>query len=216
MPDFEKVIVHVLDCEQNTCIMSTACMQELQPEVEKMMQTKASKVFSSSSKKSGKFKESSQVKQWLDSYKLQEQSFEQLSELLARHIFDAKLRCALYYPSDLLIAQVMEEGRRYLLVIDNAYSEGITHTLVQEEAGMRNEIIPYRTLLSSSLVKADKAFLVELSDYALHCVESKVEIEAEKVNFFADIILESTTSPSYKEAVSSLAKSQRKSAINTI
>jgi hypothetical protein len=71
---------------------------------------------------------------------------------------------------------------------------------------MRNEIIPYRTLLSSSLVKADKAFLVELSDYALHCVESKVEIEAEKVNFFADIILESTTSPSYKEAVSSLAK----------
>ena len=66
MPDFEKVIVHVLDCEQNTCIMSTACMQELQPEVEKMMQTKASKVFSSSSKKSGKFKESSQVKQWLD------------------------------------------------------------------------------------------------------------------------------------------------------
>ena len=71
---------------------------------------------------------------------------------------------------------------------------------------MRNDIIPYRTLLSSSLVKADKAFLVELSDYALHCVESKVEIEAEKVNFFADIILESTTSPSYKEAVSSLAK----------
>ena len=56
MPDFEKVIVHVLDCEQNTCIMSTACMQELQPEVEKMMQTKASKVFSSSSKKSGKFR----------------------------------------------------------------------------------------------------------------------------------------------------------------
>lgn len=45
MPDFEKVIVHVLDCEQNTCIMSTACMQELQPEVEKMMQTKASKIF---------------------------------------------------------------------------------------------------------------------------------------------------------------------------
>ena len=35
MPEFEKVIVHVLDCEQNTCIMSTSCMQELQPEVKK-------------------------------------------------------------------------------------------------------------------------------------------------------------------------------------
>lgn len=53
MPEFEKVIVHVLDCEQNTCIMSTSCMQELQPEVEKMMQTKTSKVFSSASKKAG-------------------------------------------------------------------------------------------------------------------------------------------------------------------
>ncbi|MFR6487280.1 MAG: hypothetical protein ACLUQK_07100, partial [Clostridium sp.] len=92
MPEFEKVIVHVLDCEQNTCIMSTSCMQELQPEVEKMMQTKTSKVFSSASKKSGKFKESSQVKHWLDSYKLQEISFEQLSERLAQYIFDAKVR----------------------------------------------------------------------------------------------------------------------------
>lgn len=92
MPEFEKVIVHVLDCEQNTCIMSTSCMQELQPEVEKMMQTKTSKVFSSASKKSGKFKESSQVKHWLDSYKLQEISFEQLSERLAQYILT--LRCA--------------------------------------------------------------------------------------------------------------------------
>ena len=94
MPEFEKVIVHVLDCEQNTCIMSTSCMQELQPEVEKMMQTKTSKVFSSASKKSGKFKESSQVKHWLDSYKLQEISFEQLSERSGLRNTFLTLRCA--------------------------------------------------------------------------------------------------------------------------
>lgn len=206
MPEFEKVIVHILDSEQNTCMMSTSCIQERTPQAEKMMQTKAAKVFSSASKKSGCFKESSQVKQWIESYKHQELSFEQFSEKLAQYIFDAKLRCALYQPSDLLIAQIVEAGRRYLLVLDNAYSEGITHTLIQEEAGMRNEIIPYRSLLSSSLTKADRAFLVELSDMTLTCVETKIEVEAEKVNFFADVVLESATEPSYKEAVSSLTK----------
>lgn len=206
MPEFEKVIVHVLDCEHNTCVMSTSCMEELQPEIEKMLAAKAAKVFSSSAKKAGVFKEQSHVKAWLQEYREQVISFEKLSESLARYIFDAKIRFALYAPSDLIIAQLLEEGRRYLLVLDNAYSEGITHNLIQDEEGVRTEIIPYRTLLSSTLVKNDRAFLVEMSDETLYCVEHKVEIEAEKVNFFADVILESTTTPSYKEAVSSITK----------
>ena len=90
--------------------------------------------------------------------------------------------------------------------MDNTYTEGITHTLIQDDTGIRNEIIPYRTLLSSSFLKNDKAFLIELSDFALHCIEQKVEVEAAKVNFFADIVLESVTSPSYKEAVASIMK----------
>lgn len=204
--EFEKVIVHILDCEHNSCVIATDCLDELAPETEKMLQTKANKVFASSSKKQGEFKEGAHIRHWIDQYKEAELAFEELSEQIARYIFDAKMRFGLYQATDLIVSEVVEDGRRYLLVIDNAYSQGITHNLVQIENQIRNEIIPYRTLLSASLVKNDRAFTVELSDYTIHCVESKVEIEADKVNFFADIILESSTVPSYKEAVKSISK----------
>lgn len=204
--EFEKVIVHILDCEHNSCIIATACLDDLANETEKMLQTKANKVFASSSKKQGEFKEGAHIHHWIDQYKNAELDFEELSSEIARYIFDAKMKFGLYQSTDLIVSEVVEEGRRYLLVIDNAYSEGITHNLVQSENQIRNEIIPYRTLLSSSLVKNDRAFLIELSDYTIHCVENKVEIEADKVNFFADVILESTTAPSYKEAVKSITK----------
>lgn len=204
--EFEKVIVHILDCEHNTCITSNACLMDIQPEIDKMLQTKANKVFASSAKKIGEFKEGSHLEHWINQYKEGELDFEQMSNEIANYIFNAKMKYALYQSSDLIVSEVVQEGRRYLLVLDNSYNEGITHNLLQNEQEVVNDIIPYKTLLSVNLVKNDRAFLVELSDYSIHCVESKVEIEGEKVNFFADIVLESTTTPSYKEAVKSISK----------
>lgn len=204
--DFERVIVHILDCEHNTCITSNTCLLDMQPEIEKMLQTKASKVFASSSKKTGKFKEGSHLEHWLNQYKHEELSFEQMSIEIANYIFGAKMKYALYQSSDLIISEVVQEGRRYLLALDNSYNEGITHNLLQSENEVMNDIIPYKTLLSVNLVKNDRAFLIEISDYSLHCVESKVEIEGEKVNFFSDIVMESITVPSYKEAIKSISK----------
>ena len=66
-------------------------------------------------------------------------------------------------------------------------------------------IIPYKALISSTLTAKDRAFLIELSDESLCCVENKVEIEGEKVNFY-EVILQSTTMPSYKESVKSITK----------
>lgn len=206
MLEFEKSIIHILDCEHNTMITSNECITEFQPEVEKMLQTKGGKVFSSAAKKSGQFKETSATKLWIEQYKTKGLSFEELSEKMADHIFQLKMKYALYQPSDVLISEVLQDGRRYLLIIDNAYSEGITHHLQQEDETILNTIIPYRTLLSTNLVKADRAFLIELSDMSVHCVEAKVEIEAQHVNFFADVVFQSTTAPSYQEAVKSITK----------
>lgn len=104
MPEFEKIIIHVLDCEQNTCVISEACIQDIHPKVEKILQSKATKLFSSTSKKSGYLKETNQIYEWLIAYKAQNLSFEKLSENIARYIFEAKHRCALYQASDLLVS----------------------------------------------------------------------------------------------------------------
>lgn len=206
MLDFENIIVHILDSEHNACIMSECCIQDMELEVEKMLQTKAGKVFASAAKKKGEFKEGGHIEHFLQDYKEKKTSFEEMSKQIAQYIFDAKMKYALYEPTDLLLAEVLQEGRRYILGIENAYSEGVTHNLVHQGEDIVNEIIPYRTLLSVNLVKKDRAFLVELSDMSVHSVESKIDVETDKVNFYGDILLESTTAPSYKEAVTSISK----------
>lgn len=206
MIEIEKIILHVLDCEHNTCIPSTACMQDLHPEIEKMLLSKIEKVFRSNLRKNGKLQEGNTITTWIQQYKQQELSFEAYSHHIANHIFEQKMKYAIYHSSDCIIASILREGRRYLFVLDNAYVQGITHHLQQNEKGLINEIITHQTLLSANLLKQDCAFVVELSDESLLCVEQKVEIEGEKRYFFADILLGSKIAPSYKESVACLSK----------
>lgn len=204
--EFEKVIVHVLDCEHNNCITSVSCMENMSVETEKMLLSKAEKVFQNAGRKKAIFKEESTMKKRLAELKEEKLSFEECSEQIANIIFEKKMQYALYQSSDLVIAILKKEGRRYFLVLDNSYMEGITHNLQANENGSVNEIVPCFGLLSANLVKQDRAFLVELSDFSIHCVENKVEIEGEKVNFMADIILQSNANPSYKETFKCLSK----------
>ena len=63
--EFEKVIVHVLDCEHNNCITSVSCMENMSVETEKMLLSKAEKVFQNAGRKTAIFKEESTMKKRL-------------------------------------------------------------------------------------------------------------------------------------------------------
>lgn len=205
MMEIEKSIVHILDCEHNTYVPSASCMEELQEDIYKMIEGKANKVFASNKKKSAYFKEGSILQHVIENYKTQIMNFEELSEKVAKHLFDQKMKYGVYEGSDLIISIVVNEGRRYLLLLDNGYQKGITHHLTQTDA-VYNEIIPYKTLLSSNLTNKDRAALIELSDLSIHCVENKIDIEAQKVNFMAELVLQCSTQVSYQEAMKTITK----------
>ncbi len=206
MIEFEKKIVHVLDCEHNNCILSEKCMDEEYEEILKVLNSKTEKVFHSSARKLGTFQEMSICKKMLQQWKNENINFETFSQQLAQYIFDKKMELAQYHTSDLVIAVIVYENRRYLLILDNACVKGITHNVSNDEGYIKTEIIPYRALISTTLSKKDCAVLIELSDESIYCVENNVEIEAEKVNFYADIILQSSIIPSYKENIKNITK----------
>lgn len=205
MLTFENVILHILDSEHNTCVISDECMDETDETLDTILQSKATKIFASAQKKKGVFQEGSAFRECVERYKDGQVSFEEMSEKIARSIFDVKMKYGLYASSDLIVAIVMNEGRRYLIGIDNAFHEGITHDIRQSDKTC-NVICSSSSLISSNLIKDDRVFLVELSDLSVSTIETKIEIEAEKVNVFADIILQTSNEPSYKEAMKSISK----------
>ena len=206
MLEFEKKIVHILDCEHNTCILSEECAEDHCEETLKILSSKAEKVFHSSAKKLATFQESSGFLHNLLEYEQGKLTFEALSSKLAHHIFDKKMEYAQYHMCDLVIALLKKEDRRYLFILDNACVSGMTHVVSQEDGYIKADIIPYRTLISPNLTKNDCAILIELSDHSIQCVENMVEIEGEKVNFYASVILQSQSALSYKESVKSMSK----------
>lgn len=201
----EKMITHILDPSSNVIVCSDTCM-ELREESVAMLESKLSRAFTSAGRKVGVFKEGSVMKHQLEEYRSSIHTFEEMSANMAKYIFDTKCKCGIFTPSDLILAEVVYEDRRYLVGLDNAYSEGLLHEVKQNGDQVENEIVICSTLLSHSLLKKDSAFTIEFGDYSVSSVEAKVEIEGEKRYFYGDIALACESAPSYQDAVKTIKK----------
>lgn len=202
----EKMITHVMDPSANVLVCSDTCMENIDEACIKLIENKLSKIFVNSARKTGTFKEGSRIAYELDQYRASLTSFEEMSKAIAHYIFEAKMKCGLFDPSDLILAEVVYEERRYLVGLDNAYMENLTHRTSQNGELIQNDVETYKTILSATFIKRDCAFMIECSDYSVSSVEAKVDIDAQKQYFYGDIVLACENTPSYKDAMKTIAK----------
>lgn len=206
MIKIEKLIIHVLNCETNLLVLSDECMKEYESTIEKMLYQKLNKIFTSSGKRRGEFKDNSHVKGKIEDYKSKTISFEELSAWYATYVFDIKMKYGIYENSDLIICEVLYEERRYIVTFENSYNEGITHYIQQEDDIVKNEIITQKTLISQNLLKKDYAITIELSDLQIGTIESAVEIEGETTFLYSNLILSCEMKTSFKEGTKAIQK----------
>lgn len=206
MAQIQKMIVHVLDCEHNVLVFSDLKIEEFDETAEKMITSKINKIFQSNTLKDAYFHETSEYVKKIREYKEENISFEELSKQLTQNYFDTKMRLGQYLSSDMWCVEVLHEDRRYFMMVENTYQDGLTHHIAYEEQGVKNEIIPYKTLLSSSMRKNDQAILVELFDESVKVIEQKIESEGKKRNFISEFIIDAGSKPSYKESITVVEK----------
>lgn len=206
MIEMNECILHVLDTEKNICVFAEELIPEMEPEIEKLLQNKIQKAFTSNNIQHGYFKANSSIKQGIDDYLAKECSFVELSRLIGEIIFEKKMKYGLFQPCDFICCNVLIEGRRFIALLDNSYNEGITHNVRQEEDRIVNEIIRHKTLFSTNIMKRDAVVLIETSDMSIQVVENKSEIEAEKIYFYTRLVLDCDSSPSYQESSKVLQK----------
>lgn len=203
MITIDQMVTHILDPSSNILVLSDTCM-EVGEECISLMSSKITKAFTGSQRKTGTFKEGSPIKHMLEEYRSGIHTFVEMSKKIADFIFQAKCKCGLFDPSDLIIAEVVYEDRRYLVGLDNAYVEGISHDTKTVGEQIENELRLHTTLLSSTLMKKDRAFTIEFGDYSVASVEARVEIEAQKRYFYSDVVLSCDSTPSYSDAVKTM------------
>ena len=88
------------------------------------------------------------------------------------------------------------EERRYLCVLDQGYRKAVSCYLKTEN---ENEFLQQQ-VLSSSLLKQDFAFTVELSDLSLHIIEEQRTLHGERMYVLSKHFLDASAKASYRES----------------
>lgn len=201
----EKMILHVCEPDRNELIQSESEMaadEQWLPRLE----SKLTKAFTGTQKKTGQFHDESQVKQVIREYATKTISFVQMSRRISERIFAMKCKYGLYEASTLFFGEVLFDDVRYVVCMDNAHQEALSHILHEADGKVCLNLHMNTDMIASSLLKKDAAFMICLADFSVSSVEGKTMIEGEKRYFYNDIILQAQAKTSYHDALVSMEK----------
>lgn len=205
----EECYLHVLDPSSNVLVESEI-PTEMDEATLKEIEVKISKAMISNARKKCTLKEDGQVYGWIKSLSLNNSSLEDFSKLMVNRIFNTKMQHGLYDGSDLMIASVLYEERRYLVILDNSYREGLTHHVHMDGDQSVNDLITHKAIFTSNIMKNDRVVIVELSDMSITIIENKITMDQAKVALFGDLIFLGENENSYKENISAIHSTSSK------
>ncbi|MEG2685120.1 MAG: nucleoid-associated protein, partial [Erysipelotrichaceae bacterium] len=154
MVEIIKQALHLLDCEANSLITSEVEMTNDEV-VERMLLSKLQKIFNSSNIKRGSFSNDHILAIDLLKYETSDLNFIDLSISFAKVLFDTKMKHGDYRNADFIFTEVLLDGERYYLGIENSYQDSYVHHASIEAGDTMNQIV-HQSSLSANLLKQDR------------------------------------------------------------
>lgn len=195
----EKMILHVLDTESHVLALSDKMIEEMNEDIAPIVASKIRKVFRNINKKQATF-DNSPIERIIQDYKLNKIDFIETSNEIAKILYEEKRKYNLFESSDFLFIQVMMDDVRYLVGIDNGNSTGLTHRVVSVENEVMNDMVLYKNLFSSNIIKKDHIFIIEYATSSVEIIETPIPRGIDNLYLFEEI-LSCKTKPSYNESV---------------
>ena len=192
----EHITTHLLDPSAKTFLPGTAETDLSASYAYEFVSAKLDKLFSANQRHAGVFSETAWLPQKIRLYQDQQMAFGELSAQIADRLYETKISCGILEPTSLIIAQLVREERRYLCVLDQGYRKAVSCYLKTEN---ENEFLQQQ-VLSSSLLKQDFAFTVELSDLSLHIIEEQRTLHGERMYVLSKHVLDASAKASYRES----------------
>lgn len=103
-----------------------------------------------------------------------EHDFLPASEKIVNRWYEAYKESEEAPSADVFVVLFEEDTQLYLAFLKVNYHEGYTHLVDSDEAGLKNELILHRALLSSKSQKADEGIVVHLSNLSYEMIEKNI------------------------------------------
>lgn len=192
----EHIMIHMLDTATNSCVYANEELILNEECVINFINQKIGKVFTNAQRKPSFFEPESTFMKELERYRLKEICFIEISIWMAKHLYEIKGNCGIYESSAFLIAEVVDEGRRYFVGMDQTYKQAISCYI--DELRQSNALF-MKPILSANILKSDFVFMIEMSDFELMVIEGKRELQGELFTVLSKRFLQASTTPSFHE-----------------
>ena len=214
MAVINKAILHILDFNSGVTVFSQSELDLKIGSVETFLAKHLEKSYCDQSCKTGSFYSSSAFRPKLAAYLESSLSFIDFSVYIAELMYAAIVKSDNPVSADLLVCDFSMENERSIGILKCNNRAGFTHHVVQDETGVRNEIINHYAIMPGISQKIDEFAFIETDSLNIKFVDKKRLIDGQEAFIIADSILQCSSKVSPKDTLSLVGSITRSVAEN--
>ncbi len=209
----KKAILHILDMNSGMNVFSDELLDVENAEINTFIAKHIEKIYDSASLRPAQFKETSGFRAKIEQYKNGGITFAELSVNAAERLKEAIASSAEPKSCDLIAVEFAANESVIIGILKCDNKTGVTHTVVQEDGKIRNNIINHYAILPPVSQKiADCAFIC-LDDMSVKYSGRCVKIDGDTVDIIAELLLECEYEISPRESANTVTRIAKKVAL---
>ena len=205
----KKAVLHILDASSGVIVLSDEELDVTDVGINNFITKHIEKIYGDAALRKGEFAENSGFKYQITEY-LKDDDFIAFSQFAARRLYEGTAQSDSPDAADLIVCLFSEDDRDILGILRCENKIGYTHQVMQEDGKVKNQIINHYAILPTTAQKISECAFVELGDMKVRYKGKPRNIDGEKTDLIADILLECEYDISPRESVNAVRKIAKK------
>ena len=200
-----KAVLHILDANSGITVYSNTELDTSEGMINAFITGHIDKVMEDGSLRKGEFKESSGFKQRLEEY-IENKDIVTFSQSIAHRVYDGISNASETESCDIMVCDCIANDNPIIAVLKFDNKIGYTHQVQQDGDEVKNNLINHYAILPMPTQKVAECAFIYTNDFSVKYKGKKRVIDGEKMDLFADIVLEGIFDLSAREAISKVKR----------
>lgn len=209
----KKAILHILDTNSGMNVFSDELLDIDNAEINTFITKHIEKIYESGSLRPAVFKETSGFKAKIIQYSNGDITFADLSKNAAERVYEAVASTQEPKSCDLIVCEFVVNEREIIGILKCDNKTGVTHTVVQSEGHILNNIINHYAILPPVSQKIAECAFIEKVTGDVKYAGKNHKIDGSNVDIIAELLLECEYEISPRECANTVTRMAKKVAL---
>lgn len=206
MIQITKSALHILDFTSDISIFSQSELSLSNHVIQEFLYKHVERAFNDPALKTGNFFEHSKFLTQMRMEKEGTLTFLEFSTKIAEMIYNCKSQSEDVLATDIVICEITEDGHRYIGILEFVNNTAYTHQVVQDDTGIKNEIIKHYAILASPSQRLGSFAFIDMERETVKFIDKKSVVDGNPVHILPEMVLECTSKISSKDTVKIVKK----------